>query len=149
MRGILLENAIEKQLNSTPNQGRHMVEPNRIDQARATRVEEHFEGEVHLQRLVSAEEGSEVEVLAVFFSPGARNRPHTHEHDQILHVLSGTAVVATETGRVLLSAGELIRIPAQTWHWHGATTDAPMCHLAIQRPGWMNFEVGERDWATR
>jgi quercetin dioxygenase-like cupin family protein len=119
-----------------------------IDLAQANRVESNFDGEVHLQRLVSAEEGSEVEVLAVFFSPGARNRPHTHEHDQILHVLSGTAVVATETERALLSSGELIRIPAQTWHWHGATPEGPMCHLAIQRPGFIDWEVEERDWAT-
>jgi quercetin dioxygenase-like cupin family protein len=124
------------------------MKPIKIDQTQAPRVQEHFEGEVHLQRLASAEEGSEVEVLAVFFSAGARNRPHTHEHDQILHVLFGTAVVATETERSFLSSGELIRIPAQTWHWHGATPEAPMCHLAIQRPGWINWEVEERDWAT-
>ena len=125
------------------------MEPIKIDQTQANRVQEHFEGEVHLQRLASAEEGSEVEVLAVFFGPGARNRPHTHEHDQILHVLFGTAVVATETERAFLSSGELIRIPAQAWHWHGATPEAPMCHLAIQRPGRINWEVEERDWARR
>ena len=124
------------------------MKPIMIDQTQTTRVEENFEGEAYLQRLVSAEAGGEVEVLAVFFSPGARNRPHTHEYEQILQVLSGTAVVATETERALLSPGGLIRIPAQTWHWHGASPEGPMCHLAIQRSGFINWEVEERDWAT-
>ncbi len=52
------------------------------EEGHAARVEAHFEDEVHLQRLVSADQGSQVEVLVVFFSPGSCNRPHTHEHDQ-------------------------------------------------------------------
>jgi quercetin dioxygenase-like cupin family protein len=134
--------------NGTQAREKKAMKPLKITQSQANRVEANFDGEAHLQRLVSADQGSEIEVLAVFFSPGARNRPHTHEHDQILHILSGTAVVAMETARALLSPGELIRIPAQTWHWHGATSEGPMCHLAIQRPGFINWEVEERDWAT-
>ncbi len=122
------------------------MKPVKIDRSQASRVEAGVEGEAYLQRLVGANQHSEVEVLAVFFSAGARTRPHTHEHDQVLQVLSGTAVVGTETERHFLAPGEVIHIPAGAWHWHGATPEAAMCHIATQRPGFMNMDVDERDW---
>src|SRR5258706_5389567 len=64
---------------------------------------------------------SEIAMLVVFFEAGSRNRPHTHEHDQTLLVLSGRTMVATETEKYVLSAGEVITVPANIWHWHGAT----------------------------
>ena len=63
-------------------------------------------------------------------------------------MLSGTSMVATETKKYSLSAGEVITIPANVWHWHGAAPDAPTCQISIMIPGASNFEAEERNWAT-
>ncbi len=42
-----------------------------------------------------------------------------------------------------LKAGDVVDIPANTWHWHGATKDAWFSHLAVELPG----EGLSTDWA--
>ncbi len=108
----------------------------------------YFDGEVKTLQLVGPNESNEVEVLAVYFSAGARTIPHTHEQDQILQIIEGQGIVATETEKLLVAAGDVVTIPAGTWHWHGATRDTAMCHIAIKRPGRSNWEVEEKNWAS-
>jgi quercetin dioxygenase-like cupin family protein len=105
-------------------------------------------GEAHMQRIEIPGRTGEIAMLAVFFEAGSRNRPHTHEHDQTLLVQTGRSIVATETEKYVLSAGEVIIIPANLWHWHGATHDAPSCQISIMVPGRSNFEADERNWAV-
>lgn len=108
----------------------------------------YVEGVARQQNIAFPGYTSDIAILVVFFEAGSRNRPHTHEHDQTLLVLSGRTMVATETEKYILSAGEVITIPANVWHWHGATHDAPTCQVAIMIPGTSNFEADERNWAT-
>jgi quercetin dioxygenase-like cupin family protein len=97
---------------------------------------EHFEGTVYTQELLTTQD--DIRLLVVFFEPGARTRPHLHATDQILHVIEGEGVIASapiEGGRSVLlpvRAGQVVRVPAQTWHWHGATHSSPMTHVAIR-----------------
>jgi hypothetical protein len=49
---------------------------------------------------------------------------------------------------LLAAAGDVVTIPADTWHWHGATRDTAMCHITIKRPGRSNWEVDEKNWAS-
>ena len=106
------------------------------------------EGVARQQRLAFPGRTSEIAMLVVFFEAGSRNRPHTHEHDQTLLVLTGKCIVATETEKYVLSAGEVITIPANTWHWHGASRDTPTSQLSLMLPGTSNFEVDEYNWVT-
>jgi quercetin dioxygenase-like cupin family protein len=108
----------------------------------------YFEGEVNIQTLVGLQDSNEVELLAVFFNAGARTIPHTHEQDQILQIIEGEGIVATETEKNRVSAGDVITVPAGTWHWHGATRNSPMCHISIKRPGASNWKVEEKNWAS-
>jgi quercetin dioxygenase-like cupin family protein len=108
----------------------------------------YFDGEVIVQSLVGAEDSSEVELLAVFFSAGARTRPHIHEKDQMLHFIEGQGIVATETEKRAVSQGEVVTIPAGTWHWHGAARDSATCHISIRQPGLTNWEVEAKNWAS-
>lgn len=91
-----------------------------------------------------------MEIAAVYFDAGARNKPHIHEHDQYLHIVEGEGIVATDSERRLVKAGDMIAIPAGTWHWHGATRDSAMMHLSMRRPesGDAQWNVGQRNWAT-
>jgi quercetin dioxygenase-like cupin family protein len=126
----------------------------KIDRSQATQAAQdparrgYFAGEVYTQDIVGAADSQEIELLAVFFSAGARTRPHIHQRDQVLQVLEGQCVVATETEKHVLGPGEVITIPAGVWHWHGATRDAATCHLSIKATGPTNWEVEEKDWAS-
>lgn len=104
-----------------------------------------FAGNVRFQQLV---QGRDPELLAVFFDEGARTRPHVHDDDQTLYFVEGQGVVATEDEIIRTSAGDIVTIPAGTWHWHGARPDAQTIHISIKRPGATNWEVDEKNWAT-
>ena len=70
--------------------------------------------------------------LVVAFDPGVRNSWHRHPRGQLLYVLDGIARVGTRDGQVVeLAAGDLVEAPADEEHWHGASEDAPMTHLAL------------------
>jgi quercetin dioxygenase-like cupin family protein len=56
----------------------------------------YVEGVARQQHIEVEGRTSEIALLVVFFEAGSRNRPHTHEHDQTLLVLSGRTMVATD-----------------------------------------------------
>jgi len=90
-----------------------------------------FSGPVRMRDLgrTDAVEGTG---LVVAFDPGVRNSWHRHPGGQLLYVLDGIARVGTRDGQVVeLAAGDLVEAPADEEHWHGASEDAPMTHLAL------------------
>jgi quercetin dioxygenase-like cupin family protein len=107
-----------------------------------------FEGDVRVVNLVGADESGEIELLAVYFPAGGRTRPHIHERDQALHFIEGQGIVATASEKVHTSAGDVVTIPAGTWHWHGAERDVAATHISIKQPGPTNWDVDEGDWVT-
>ncbi len=66
------------------------------------------------------------------FEPGARTAWHTHPLGQTLIVTAGVGYVQQEGGpRQEIRPGDIVWIPPQTRHWHGATTTNAMTHIAI------------------
>ena len=114
------------------------------DQARAA----YFDGEVHNQPLVSAADSAELDLLNVYFSAGARTRPHRHQQDQVLQIIEGQGIVATENEKQIVSPGDVIVIPAGTWHWHGATRHTAMAHISVMKRGQTDWIVEEKNWAA-
>ena len=112
------------------------MHPLRVDRRTATPHPhpEWFSGPVHIEPLRDGTEPTDLEIIAVFFDAGARTLPHTHSTEQLLHFLEGYGVVGVEGSRMRYGPGGMAAIPADTWHWHGATPEAPMLHLSI-RPG--------------
>ncbi|WP_417553520.1 cupin domain-containing protein [Marinomonas fungiae] len=83
---------------------------------------------IHLQ----AEEPSQVTAGLVTFEPGARTNWHTHPLGQLLIVTTGKGWTQCEHGeRVEVNAGDSIWCPPGHKHWHGATSDTAMSHIAI------------------
>jgi len=122
-----------------------------IDRAQALRENADpasFDGDVRVQRLITLEQSKEVELLVVYFSPGARTRPHVHVRDQVLQIIEGQGIVATESEKQIVNPGDVITILAGDWHWHGATRDTAMCHISIKQPGPTDWDVEEKNWAT-
>lgn len=121
------------------------VESNR---ARPTDTPENFSGRVRMQRFKQSKEASGLDVVAVFFEPGARTRPHIHATDQLLTVVDGEGIVATENERRRIRTGDIIVIPAGQWHWHGATAASAMCHISARPGGPTDWSAPLRDWET-
>jgi quercetin dioxygenase-like cupin family protein len=103
-----------------------------------------FRGDVYFDVIVKGEEPSRVRVNSVHFTPGAHTAWHCHAVGQTLHVTEGIGVVQERGGDVkVLRAGETIFTPPGVWHWHGASKDNFMTHLAI----WEAPESGEEsEW---
>ena len=91
-----------------------------------------FTGDVYFEVIAKGEEPSRVRVNAVHFAPGARTAWHAHAVGQTLHVTEGVGLVQVRGGEVLtMRAGDTIYTPPGEWHWHGATLNNFMTHLAI------------------
>jgi quercetin dioxygenase-like cupin family protein len=91
-----------------------------------------------------------VTVATVFFSPGARTYWHTHEQGQILQVTAGSGWVCVDGGEPeAIRQGDVVWIPANERHWHGADVDSYMVHIAtsLGKTSWEE-EVAEQDYLS-
>lgn len=92
----------------------------------------YFEGQSYLQPLTT----TGVNAANVTFEPGGRNNWHIHHKGgQILLVTSGRGYYQ-EWGKPAqeLKAGDVVNIPAEVKHWHGAAKDSWFSHIAIAVP---------------
>jgi len=89
-----------------------------------------FVGDVDYQTAIG-EESRDLRLSEVHFIRGAVNKPHLHTTDQILVITEGEGLVATDTERHEVSAGDVAFIPANTKHWHGARPGKDMTHWSI------------------
>lgn len=93
---------------------------------------EQFTGDVWYDVIYAGKEPSRTRTNMVRFSPGARTFWHHHVLGQTLHIVNGVALVGTRDGVVFEAhPGETVTCSAGEEHWHGATDDRFMEHLAI------------------
>ncbi len=96
----------------------------------------YFQGQSYLNMLST----EQVPVGNVTFEPGCRNNWHIHHADkgggQMLLVTAGEGWYQEEGKEARrLRSGDVVNIPANVKHWHGATKDSWFQHLAIEVPG--------------
>lgn len=91
-----------------------------------------FTGDVLVEMLSEAAEPSDASVGSVTFAPGARTAWHSHPRGQVLIITAGTGRVQQwgEPGRDV-RVGDAVRILAGVKHWHGASPQTPMTHIAV------------------
>jgi len=95
-------------------------------------AKEYFTGTVYANIPVSAKDGYETTFGKVTFSPKARTNWHSHPTGQILIVTSGIGYYQEKGKPVqLIKEGDVIKIPLNKEHWHGASHDTEMVHIAI------------------
>lgn len=96
-----------------------------------------FTGDAYAYLTMPSTDG--VTINTVNFTPGARTHWHSHERGQILQVLAGRGLIQSygEPAQVL-RAGDVVWIPPNETHWHGAGVDSFLTHLAIS--------LGTTDW---
>jgi quercetin dioxygenase-like cupin family protein len=91
-----------------------------------------FTGKAWLQMLVNNDSTYSTSIGNVTFEPGARTNWHKHPGGQILLVTDGAGYYQ-EKGKPAqqLHKGDVVKIPPDTEHWHGARPDSSLTHIAI------------------
>jgi quercetin dioxygenase-like cupin family protein len=103
-------------------------------------------GAARVEELAVPEGSSRTQVDSVSFAPGARTHWHRHPAGQVLVVTEGTGLVQRQGAKVeTIRTGDAVRVEADEWHWHGATPDSAMTHVAIEEfpEDGRTAEVGE------
>ncbi len=93
---------------------------------------DYFSGTVRIDNLGNGEPPSRVGTGVVTFSPGARTVWHTHPAGQTIIITAGKGWVQRDGGaREEVGPGDTIFFDAGERHWHGATAETGMTHIAI------------------
>ena len=96
-------------------------------------TDEHMTGSVRVEPLFSEHDPSRVSGGKVTFEPGARTAWHTHPLGQTFIVTAGTGWIQQWRGPIEeIRQGDVVWIPPGIKHWHGATANTSMTHIAIQ-----------------
>ena len=94
---------------------------------------EWFTGRVRIDPLFGPPDPSRVAGALVTFEPGARTAWHTHPLGQTLIVTAGCGWVQREAGPIeTIRPGDVVSFAPGERHWHGATAQTAMSHIAIQ-----------------
>jgi quercetin dioxygenase-like cupin family protein len=92
-----------------------------------------FSGAVRIDPLFAAKDSARAAAASVTFEPGARTAWHTHPLGQTLVVTGGLGWVQREGGPVHeIRPGDVVWFPPGLKHWHGATPQTALTHIAIQ-----------------
>ena len=96
----------------------------------------HFTGRSYLHMLST----EQVAIGNVTFEPGCRNHWHVHHAakggGQVLICVEGEGWYQEEGKPAqALKPGDIVEIPANVKHWHGAKKDSWFSHLAFGFPG--------------
>ncbi|MBI1184725.1 cupin domain-containing protein [bacterium] len=95
--------------------------------------EDWFTGAVRIDPLFQKQEATKAAGALVTFEPGARTAWHTHPAGQTLIVQSGLGWVQREGGPIEeIAPGDIVWFEPNEKHWHGASPNKAMSHIAIQ-----------------
>jgi quercetin dioxygenase-like cupin family protein len=93
-----------------------------------------FTGAVYIDAVATPSEPSRVAASSVHFTPGARTAWHTHPNGQTIYITEGVGLCQRHGGEIeVIRAGDRVFFEPDENHWHGATPDRFMTHLAMQQ----------------
>ncbi|WP_035671875.1 carboxymuconolactone decarboxylase family protein [Flavobacterium sp. 83] len=103
----------------------------------------YFTGTVWVNMNVTPQEGYNINMGTVSFEKLARTNWHSHTSGQILFVIEGIGYYQ-ELGKPiqLIQKGDVIKIPKNISHWHGASHNSSMRHIALVP----EFDKDTTDW---
>jgi quercetin dioxygenase-like cupin family protein len=107
---------------------------------------DYFTGTVWVKMLVRNDPNLNCQIGNVIFEPGARNNWHTHPGGQILIATDGIGYYQEKGKPIqLFRKGDVVNIPPDIVHWHGASPDSEFTHIAINP----NTQKGIVVWLER
>lgn len=129
----LFLNSCNEQKNNNKNQNKMTTENNTSLFPKGDKLgNEYFTGTAFLQPLLAKDKNNDFALGSVTFEPGARTNWHTHPKGQVLIVTEGEGFYQ-EKGKPAqrIKKGDVVNIPDNVEHWHGATATTKMVHIAI------------------
>jgi quercetin dioxygenase-like cupin family protein len=91
-----------------------------------------FTGAVYLDSVAAPSDGSRLSASSVHFTPGARTAWHTHPNGQTIYVTEGIGLCQSRGGSVdVIRPGDRVFFEPGEEHWHGATPNRFMTHVAM------------------
>jgi len=102
-----------------------------------------FAGTAYLQMMGAKDTTLHASIGHVTFEPKARTNWHSHPGGQILFITKGKGYYQAkgEPAR-LLQEGDVVEIPRNVVHWHGAAPDSEFAHIAVS----LNTDEGGAVW---
>lgn len=92
-----------------------------------------FTGTTYLQRLCANDDIWNSSIANVTFEPKARTNWHKHSGGQILLVTAGEGRYQERGKEIrILKKGDVVKIPPDVEHWHGAGPDGMFAHISIE-----------------
>jgi quercetin dioxygenase-like cupin family protein len=92
-----------------------------------------FTGDVYIDGIRNPDKQTKIGAASVHFSPGARTAWHTHPKGQTIYVLEGVGLAQYEGGSIeIIRPGDVVYFEPNENHWHGASKNRLMVHIAMQ-----------------
>jgi quercetin dioxygenase-like cupin family protein len=114
-----------------------------------------FTGTVFIDTVATPAPPSRLAAASVHFTPGARTNWHTHPFGQTIHVTEGVGLCQRRGGPVeTIRPGDSVFFEPGEDHWHGASPERLMTHLAMQEvdetgsPVTWGDPVGDEEYGT-
>ncbi|SHN71631.1 (R)-mandelonitrile lyase [Desulfovibrio litoralis] len=118
--------------NKTGKQSRQMTITRVGSQPSGKANPKNFSGSARVDGLFTAQNGSNAYGAIVTFEPCSRTDWHSHPMGQTLIITAGRGYVQCKGGALYeVSQGDIVWTPADIVHWHGATADNAMAHIAL------------------
>jgi quercetin dioxygenase-like cupin family protein len=121
----------------------------------ATGPSDWFAGDVYIDTVAAPAEPSRVQVASVHFTPGARTAWHTHPYGQQIYVTEGVGLCQRRGESIeVIRPGDRVFFEPGEDHWHGATPNRLMTHLAMQQvdeqgnPATWGEQVSDEDYGA-
>jgi quercetin dioxygenase-like cupin family protein len=93
-----------------------------------------FTGAVFIDAVAAPSGPSRLAAASVHFTPGARTAWHVHPNGQTIFVTEGIGRCQREGGEVeVIRPGDRVFFEPGENHWHGASPDRFMTHIAMQQ----------------
>jgi quercetin dioxygenase-like cupin family protein len=91
-----------------------------------------FTGAVYIDAVAAPSGSSRLSASSVHFTPGARTAWHTHANGQTIYVIEGVGLAQRRGGPIEeIRPGDRVFFEPGEDHWHGATPNRFMTHLAM------------------
>lgn len=111
-----------------------------------TAPKENFTGTVWVNMNVKPDEGYNTNIGTVTFEAKARTNWHSHKSGQILFVVDGIGYYQEQGKSIqLIQKGDVVEIPKNVKHWHGASHQSSMRHIAMIT----DYDKDKTEWLER
>ncbi len=130
---VLAGEVKQESLSGTSNGEAQIIRITRKESLPSTQgTPDHFTGRVRIAAPFRGEAPARVSGAKVTFEAGSRTAWHSHAMGQTLIITEGAGLIQRWGDPVqTMRQGDVVWIPPSQKHWHGATPDASMTHIAI------------------